>query len=474
MNIKIKHNAQILILHIFILISLSSCRKKETEIVISKPVEQILPVVVSSKNTTVTSTRLDNKITYIECKNYPNDSTFGFNESSNGTVYYNDNLLISPGTNHYMYPIHLIKKDSLWILESIYNDSIIDRPRNIYKVDDKTYVWANAGTESQYNPTGNLYLSKNNLDNSINWKRISNPNQGEFYHYAASGDIDGDGDNDILTFVGVETESPEQFKLLTAPTFNSEAIIFPTAKEFENALGFTDSDRNYVGAGFSFGSITVANIDKSTPESELILTSTKVKMNEYYSFIVMKYDATNHKFIISKIAKAGGALLNSKMAVSDVKFGDFNNDNNIDIVVAMGDYKNNSGIQVWNNDGKGNLTPDNNKKELFGKIYGNEIYFNSFEVGKYRGNDCIFIHYESSRYDPRPQSENGVDLNPFFLINKGDKGSFVHESIIPFQTLGPAFVKGYFEKQNGIDVLRLIGFRNKVKQDFYLTDITIK
>jgi hypothetical protein len=474
MKIRIEQKIQILILYIFILIFLPACRKKEPEIVIPKNLEQNTPVVISFKTVTVTSTKFNNNITFLEFRNYPNDSTFGFNESSNGTVYYNDNILISPGTGHYMYPIHLIKKDSLWILKSIHNDSIIDRPRNIYKVDDKTYVWANAGTESQNNPTGNLYLSKNNLDNSINWKRISNPNQGEFYHYAASGDIDGDGDNDILTFVGVETESPEQFKLLTAPSFNSETINFPTAKEFEIALGFTDSDRRYVGAGFSFGSITVANIDKTTPESELILTSTKVKMNEYYSFIIMKYDATNHKFLISKIIKAGGALLDNKMAVSDVKFGDFNNDNNIDIVVAMGDYKNNSGIQVWYNDGKGNLTPDKNKKELYGKTYGNEIYYSSFEVGQYHGNNCIFLHYESSRYDPRPQAENGVDLNPFFLINKGDKGGFVHESIIPFQTLGPAFVKGYFEKQNGVDVLRLIGIRNKVKQDFYLSDITIK
>jgi len=439
-----------------------SCQKEDSPVAtIPNPATSNLPVIVAK-----TSNVTNGTITNVQIFNY--DLQGSSNESSNGTIYYDNHLIISPGTQQYMSPLHFMKKNDVWTLESASYGNIIDRARNIYKVSSGTFVWANAGTESETNPTGNLYISKTNSDNSITWNRISDKTKAEFYHYAASGDMDGDNISDVLSYVGVETQSPELFKLFSGTNFSLVNTSFPIAYEFESKLGITQDAKKIIDGGFSFGSITVADVDKSTPGNELILTSTKVEMNKFYSFILMSYDKVNRKFYISKIIKPGGLLLEKGMAVADVRTGDFNDDGNIDIAVSMGDYKNNSGIQVWNNDGNGNFTPNKLKFELYGDAYPNKIWFSNFEVGKFRGHDCIFLHFEGARYVPRPQTN--FDLNPFLLISEGNEGAFLHQNMIPIQSQAPGYVKGYFENNS----LRLIGIRTSEMNAFELTDLTIK
>ena len=444
---KIKH---LLVFALFI-----SCNKE----VVYEPAPITPVAVVKTTNDTTTN---------ISIFNYGLSNSA--NESANGTVYYDNNIIISPGTQEYMSPIHLIKKNNKWGLESASYGKIIDRPRNVYKVSDGTFVWANAGTESETNPTGNLYVSKTNPDNTLTWKKLSDTSKGEFYHFAASGDVNGDGSPDIMSFVGVETESPELFKFFSGPNHTDMKVKFPNDKEFEAALGFTSADRQKVGAGFSFGSFTVANLD-SDPKCELILTSTKVLMNEYYSFIILKYYSATNEFKIHKIIPPGGAMKSDKMAVADVKIGDFNGDKINDVVVSLGDYNDNSGIEIWRNDGNGNLVPYN--KELYGKSHDKKIFYSNFEVGKFHGTDCIFLHFEGARYSRRPQSD--LDLNPFFLISTGENMGFAHPKInLPILKQAPGYVKGYFEKQNGVDALRLIGVRGVSNNEFELIDLTIR
>ena len=389
-------------------------------------------------------------------------------ESANGTIYYKDNLIIIPGSQEYLSPIHLIKKNNVWSVESDNYGKIIDRTRNTYMVDSTTVVWGNGGTEEANNPTGNLYVSKTNSDNTLTWNKISPANKPDFYHYAATGDIDGDNVTDIVSYEGVETESSELASIYLGPNYENIRNAFPTAAEFEAALGYTSADKKRVGAGFSFGAIAIGNVDTRTPQNELILTSTKVIMNDYYSFIMLNYNKTTHKFDITSIVKPGGALKDNRMAVGDVRVGDFNGDKISDVVVSMGDYNDNSGVQVWLSDGNGNLVASDKKKALYGKASGNVLFYSNIEVGKFRGNDCIFLHFEGSRYIPRPQTN--LDLNPFLLINNGNNEGFTYLTNIPIQAKAPSYVKGYFEN-NG---LRLIGVRGVNTAEFEITDIMIK
>jgi hypothetical protein len=385
--------------------------------------------------------------------------------SSNGTVYYDNNIIISPGTQSYMSPIHLIKKNNVWTLDPANYGNIIDRARNIYKVTDNTYVWANAGTESSTNPTGNLYASQSNPDKSLTWNKLSDKNMGEFYHYAASGDVDGDGVTDILSFVGVETQSPELFKLFKGPSYNQTNIKFPDASEFEAALGITKNIKETVGRNFSFGSIAAADLDGDS-KCELILTSTDVKINgNYYSIIILKYE--NNEFKIKQIIRPDSTIIANKMSVSDVKVGDFNGDKLTDIVVSLGDYNDNSGIMVWNNKGNLNFEASKTKKEFYGKKFNNEIFFSFFEVGKFRDNDCIFLHFEGARYSPRPQAD--LNISPFLLISKGNEEGFTHLNM-QVQKQAPSYLKGYFEN----NTVRMIGIRGIRWHEFEVIDMTIK
>lgn len=393
----------------------------------------------------------------------------GTDQSANGVIYYDNNIIVSPAnSNGYTSPIHLIKTNNTWSLESAKYGDLMDRPRNTIKVTDGTVVWANASKElSNFGSGGNLYVSKTNPDRSLTWKELR---QNAFYHYATAGDIDGDGNADVISYVGAETQSPEWLEVFSGPNYNKIETTMPSAAEFEAALGFTKADRDKVGAGFSFGSITVANLDLTTPQNELILTSTKALMNEYYSFILLNYDNNTKKFKITKIIKPGGLLLEYKMGSGDVKVGDFNGDNNTDVVVTMGNHETNkySGVQVWINDGKGNLVADKNKSELYSKDNNNIIYFSNIEVGKFRGHDCIYLHYEGTRYVPTQQYN--LDLSPFLLICAGDDKGFTHLPSIPVSAQAPTFMKGYFEN----NALRLIGMKDVGSNEFNLTDLTIR
>lgn len=438
---------------------LFSCSKDA----INEPTPTPPPTVTNQTNGFLSDSDVNRTVTGFRVRQSPDSTDYA--QSSNGTIYYDNSIILSPGTGSYMSPIHLLKKNNIWTLDVVNYGNIIDRARNIYKVTNNTFVWANAGTESETNPTGNLYISTSNTDKSLTWRRLSNKNLAEFYHYAASGDVDGDGNPDILTFVGVETQSPELFKLFRGPDYVDTIIKFPTGADFETALGITKEIKETVGRNFSFGSIAAADLDGDS-KCELILTSTDVKVNNYYSFIIMKFE--NNEFKIHKIIKPGGALKDNKMAVADVRFGDFNGDKVNDIVVSMGDYNDNAGIQVWINTGGGNLVPSDKKKELHGKLYNNEIYYNNFEVGKFRGNDCIFLHFEGARYIPRPQSN--LNLNPFFLISNGTDEGFTHLSNIPLQKDPPSYLKGYFEN----NTLRMIGIRGVRWHEFEVIDMTLK
>jgi hypothetical protein len=143
-------------------------------------------------STYLTDSEVNRSVTGFKVRQSPDSTDYA--QSSNGTVYYDNSIILSPGTGSYMSPIHLLKKNNIWTLDPDNYGNIIDRARNTYKVTDNTYVWANAGTESNTNPTGNLYASITNPDKSLTWKRLSDKNIAEFYHYAAAGDVDGDGD----------------------------------------------------------------------------------------------------------------------------------------------------------------------------------------------------------------------------------------------------------------------------------------
>jgi hypothetical protein len=460
--------------YLLIAIAFVSCNKEVIEpipaVTVSKP--EITNTTVSGNVTTISG---------IVTKQ-------GIDPSSHGIIYYNNNIIISPAENLTpTKPFHLVKKNNSWAIESINPVSLMDHVRNVYKVSDGTYVWANASDESGVN-IGSLYLSKTTSAGSIEWQKLSDSTG--FYHYAGTGDIDNDGTPEIFSYVGAELESPEIFKMFKQ-NGSIYSKILPTTNEFEQAVGFIRRDDSHPEIfqplnSFSFGAITLANID-ATPDLELIITSTKADMSKYYSFIILKYDGS--KFKIYKVIKPTNSLLEKyHLGVADVKTGDFNDDGKVDLVVTMGNnmtYDQNRvkqensdcGVQVWFNDGNGNFIPSTDKSEIYSNTFGNMIYYTNLEVGKYQNRDCVFLHFDRTRYNGlndnnKPLVSGGMlDMKNHFLINDGNKGSkFDHPKSLTLPGQIPTIVKGYFEE----NALRLVGFRDVTKEQFEVVDVIIK
>lgn len=387
----------------------------------------------------------------------------GVDQATNSTLLYNsknvEHIIIQPHKNggNYTSPLHFTNTKSDWKLESGDYGKLMDMPRNTVSVSDGVFAWANASVED--NVTGNAYISKTGSTNEITWQQLSTKDG--FYHYITSGDIDNDGSPEILTYKGAELGRPELFEIYSNNgSIYSTVNPLPTIQEFEKITGTAD---------FSFGSMIVANIDASTPQNELILTSSRSVMNLQFSFIILNLNMATKKFEITKIIRPDGALKEFKLAVGDVRTGNFNDDNFLDVVVSMGQgIDNKSGIQIWYGDGKGNLTPG--KSKIY--VPSDLVDFSNYEVGRY-GNknfDDIFLHFNAKNVTIATNA-NGLDLNKFYLINDGLKDTpftnptnlFLPYSTITYdknsaQYMMPTFVKGYFINNK----LRMIGFRGRL------------
>jgi len=387
----------------------------------------------------------------------------GVDQATNSTLLYSfqnvEHIIINPHKNGGIYtsPLHFINKKSNWELESGDYGKLMDMPRNTAKVSEGIFAWANGSVEDDI--TGNAYISKTGAANEISWQKIS-PKDG-MYEYIASGDIDNDGSPEILTYRGAELGRPEFFEVFnTNGSIYSNSSILPSLQEFEKLTGTTD---------FSFGSIIVANLDTTTPQNELILTSSRNVMNLNFSFIILSLNMTSKKFEITKTIKPNGALKEYSLAVADMQTGNFNDDNFLDIVVSMGQgIDDKMGIQIWYGDGKGNLTPG--KSKIY--VPSDLVDFSNYEVGRY-GNkkfDDIFLHFNAKNVKVATNT-NGLDLNKFYLINDGLKDTpFTNPTnlTLPYSTITydknsaqymmPTFIKGYFINNK----LRMVGFRGRL------------
>ena len=397
----------------------------------------------------------------------------GVDQATNGTLLYSfqnvEHIIINPSKNGgtYTSPLHFVNSKSEWKLENGDYGKLMDMPRNSVQVSDGIFAWANASLENDI--TGNVYLSKTNASDGLTWSKISN-NDG-FYHYLTSGDIDNDGVNEVLTYRGAELQQTDKFYIWKQDG-TIIADVLPFVSEFEDAIGFVRRDRNPNQKldSFSFGSVTVANLDLTSPEPELIITSTIALMNEYYSFILLNYDKSSKKFKISKVIKTNGALKDNKLAVGDVKTGYFNFDDKLDVVVSMGNgIDDKFGIQIWYGNGKGDLIPG--KNSIFRSSDLND--FSNFEVGRFKNKkvDDIFLHYTARDINKVALLSNGLDLNRFFLINDGIENTpftnptnlYLPYSVITYDKntaryMIPPFIKGYFINNK----LRMIGFKGRL------------
>lgn len=451
--------------YLFFFLIFTSCKK---QIAIDSSISHSNNAIISNLNNTLLVTKKTFSITSLQYPLYdPKNNggiSGGVDQATNGTLFYVyqnvEHLIICPNTDTraiYTSPIHLVKMNNEWIFENGNYGRLMDRTSTAVQLSPGVFVWTNASDEKGI--SGNVYISKTNSDNTLTWKQLST-SEG-MYANISIGNIDGIGEKEILTYKGAELGSPEFFEVYTGSgiNFTKSSITLPSINDFKNALGSNE---------FTFGSFLLADIDTTNNEDELILTSSRKEMNAFYSFIILKFDIASNKFVISKVIKPNGALKEYSLAVAAIKTGNFDDDNNIDIAVTMGQgIDDKSGVQFWYGDGIGGLIPG--KSKIFQT--SDLVSFTDFEVGKSseKKYDDVFLHF-NAKNTIIAKIGNDLDLTNFLLINDGQRTSkfsnislVIKSSLFSYdnttnQFMYPVFMKGYFINNR----LRLIGLRGKL------------
>ena len=471
----------------FFVLFIFSC-SKNSDTFIGQPIN---PTVGSSIDTT---SNLKISTFLYDLSDYPYISYVNLSQGIDGgmasMVYYainnSEHIILTPqvSAGDYHSPIHIVKKDTAWKIEDYRYGALMDGVRNYSVMDNKgTVAYANYGSElNQGNGFyGNVWISKTNQDNTLEWQKLSNITAR--YHFITTGDINGDGVPDVVVnHMGIDPFGlfyiyPSDDGLITYMSKNGQYIYDTISNVFP-----TNNESNVIKKEFGNGQYTRdCFIMKYNKDSLPILVRT---MNT--SVLVYKFNPITKRYTNYKIFNDDYAFKNDPMwGSTSMKSADFNGDGNPDVAIAFEANPTNqtyTGLSIWYGDGKGNFS--------CGKVMSmtdSKHNFREFEAGDINGDGKpdIFLHVMGCL----PTADNtGVDLNPYILFNDGlVKTPFKNptNAILPFSIFSrpqsggytsPIWVKGFFN--NG--KLKLLGFRGDWEGSgmsmtkFRLMDISFK
>jgi hypothetical protein len=415
-----------------LLLVIISCNKEITQI---KPIaiEPTIPPVVINKEDSLTLST--NVISFTLDGVDKNKLYYSFISSVSSTINYEkdglEHLISCPPLQELeLSPFHFIKKNSKWELEQIYRDVKIGSGRNYDKIKDGSYAFADHGIELQNGqpwPYGHIWKIET-IGEKLSWTQVSK--QKSFYHSVSMGDLDQDGDVDIIgSHMGSYNINWESNNLHTYINENNNYV--------ENRNLVQD-----VKGEYGTGSIEIADIDNDgKPE---IIRADYAKLIERYSIMIYKYNSTNKTYELYKMPTSLGVFNNNNIGSTSIKTLDFDKDGDLDIAVAFEGQTN--GIEILENKGDCNFVPNQ-------KFEDNQqtMQFREFEVVDVNkdGYEDIIIHpfhfgtkfrlvnsYVQNNYG------DGIRLENCIWINKGGKFNF-YDKELKVKNIKPGFLKGF-------------------------------
>ena len=317
-------------------------------------------------------------------------------------------------------PIHLIKKNGYWIIESFYPDFKMDGARNYSFFDTLgNFVYANTGSEvPQPWPLGDLVVVNTNND-KLKWTKVNI--EKAFYHSVGSGDLNGDGLTDV---VGLHMWS-------TYWGDNLHPFI-------QNLDGSFREDKTLISQSVfknrsSSGAVLVTDIiNDKTPEiirGSYGYTGSNGEIR--YAFEILGYDLVTKQFIKKYEPDNLGMfsyLTNGGQGATSIKSSDFNNDGFKDLVICsegtLTNGKNGSIIQIWLNSQNGRFIPD----QYIQNNADDSLNIREFEIADIDNDGWMDVIMHGMGGVLFREEMPGTKYNYFFKINnliwKNTRGKF--------------------------------------------------
>jgi hypothetical protein len=264
----------------------------------------------------------------------------------------NFNLILDAGNYQTLegqvtYHLSKNKTTNQWsIINQYYPEPSFGNLRDIDFLTEDVFVFADHGQEYYDGkpwPYGYVWLGKNMRSESIQWKQVSN--QKSFYHSVAGGDLDEDGDFDIISnHFGTYGDWTKE-----SPHFNIHSWLQNSDGSFiENRNLFSQEAKS-----LSFEATSVEITDLNNDGINEIISSVSgfglqvyFKKNNFFELDTVYTDGIFSKdtFSLSKGSPPGATTIESS---------DIDGDGDIDLIVIGEGY---DFLQIWNNDGSGTLS----------------------------------------------------------------------------------------------------------------------
>lgn len=406
--------------------------------------DDFLPVPPKVEQTTKTISNVNQYVVSLE--------STGLNQNQIGdyahhvspmTHYVNDGLeyiLLSANMNPAVPMVQLKKVGNKWEYLKSYPEISMGVGRN-YEFTKDGIVYADHGWEGEPRPFGDLYYGRFNGDN-INWSKISVGTGKSFYHSVSSGDINGDGLNDVVGIhMGIKG--------------HEWGDVFHTFLQKSDKT-FVE-DRTLVDHGKynrynSNGAILVQDLNNDGKPEIIKATYGGIKNETRYSFLIYSYNSSKSVYEVISEPKNLGIYNNSDIGTTSIKSNDFDGDGDIDLALAFeGEYV---GVQIFENKGNFQFEP----KDLL-QFTPQEMEFREFNLIDYDKDGDIDVvlnpFHDGTKF--RNSTKSGIFLQHLFWRNDKTKFTKLNDEIF-VDGVSPDFLKGYMV--NGI--FKFVGMKSNI------------
>ena len=404
-------------------------------------------------------------------------------------------------------PSLLFKKgEENWELKQVFNNVTTWNVRNHQIRDDKIVIAG--GSEIGLTPAqwmNKIFYGEINNE-TIDWTEVTSESDMAFFHDAAIGDLNQDGDFDVMAGPGRNlldlnrlSGIDNNFNFGNELAYNiylkqgndfefiNEKTIIEFPKDNEQRTDYQDDSGNF---GVGYISIEINDID-SDGIDEIILS-------QNYT-IVLKYDNSVNKYLLYWYDSHEKYSYGTTASGSDyIHSEDINNDNILDLIIEKpipqsNDYVGGKSILIYLGNGDGTFQYGSRKEVPSSKLETVAFFIHDINNDNYpdlifKAADGYFTSDGINTNQPSNQrlrnNETGIILNELIWINNGD-GSFrvFNDEIISIAGITPSLIVPFFnnDKLNFIGVYPQeflsgpdeISFRNSTLVDFYNIELNL-